>query len=31
MNFRLELKNEIVREILYNIEKKDIAKKLTKS
>jgi hypothetical protein len=31
MNFRLEAKNEHVREILYTIEKMDAQKKLTKS
>jgi len=31
MNFRLEAKNESVREILYTIEKQDVQKKLTKS
>jgi hypothetical protein len=31
MNFRLEAKNEMVREILYSIEKQDSTKKLTKS
>lgn len=31
MNFRLEAKNEQVREILYSIEKQDAQKKLTKS
>ena len=31
MNFRLEAKNESVREILYTIEKQDSQKKLTKS
>jgi hypothetical protein len=31
MNFRLEAKNEHVRELLYTIEKNDAQKKLTKS
>jgi hypothetical protein len=31
MNFRLEAKNESVREILYTIEKQDAQKKLTKA